>query len=91
MSNITDVFKQSPPAAMPLKRKPAPLAVSLEADPFEDVVAVRGEGTYDCPKKRLRYNAALYDSSNESVAARALPRSVKLCIHHALHTHTLLR
>ena len=58
---------------MPPKRKPAPLAVSLEADPFEDVVAVRGEGTYDGPNKRLRYNAALFDSSNEPVRPLSHP------------------
>ena len=52
---------------MPPKRKPAPLVLSLEPDPFEDVVAARGEGTYDGPNKRLRYNAALFDSSNEPV------------------------
>ena len=58
---------------MPPKQKPAPLAVSLEADPFEDVVAVRGEGTYDGPRKRLRYNAALFDSSNEPVCPLSHP------------------
>ena len=59
---------------MPPKRKPAPLALSLEADPIGDVIADRGEGTYDCPKKRLRYNAALFDSSNEPVCPLSHPR-----------------
>ena len=59
---------------MPPKQKPAPLALSLEANPIGDVVAVRGEGTYDCPKKRLRYNAARFDSSNEPVCPLSHPR-----------------
>ena len=65
---------QAVAAAMPPKRKPAPLALSLEADPIGDVIADRGEGTYDCPKKRLRYNAALFDSSNEPVCPLSHPR-----------------
>ena len=35
---------QAVAAAMPPKREPAPLALSLEADPIGDVIADRGEG-----------------------------------------------
>ena len=61
-------------AVMPPKRKPAPLALSLEADPIGDVVTVRGEGTYDEPKKRLRFHAGLFDSAGEPVRSLSHPR-----------------
>ena len=64
---------------MPPKRKPPALNVSLEA-PIRDVAFVTGEGQYDAPKKRLRYDAHLFDLQRNPVLVPGRSRDGRLRI-----------